>query len=103
MIVDITLNQMKKLSTSTSQLLRYETNDLIYLYYVQQGPVIFRAIISRPTDVMEYNLLISGLPNSLRVLNVIEDGVFEKQTADILQDILTKLEKLDGHLQNGLS
>lgn len=92
MIVDITLNQIKNLNIAGSQLLRYETQDTITLYYVNQSPVIFRAIISKPTDENKYLLLISSLPKNIPVLNVIEDHRVPAMILEVLQNINLSLD-----------
>ena len=95
MLVDVTLNDLKKLFVAGSRLLRFEKGDLIYLYYVQQGPVIFRTIIQRPDTQMGYHMLLNTLPQNMLVLNVIEDGLLETQMLLKLNQILMKLEEMN--------
>jgi len=74
MIVDISLNNMKKLVTSGSPLLRNETPLYIILYYANRTGVVFRTLIRKPKDKMSYLLLLGSLPESLPVWNVREFG-----------------------------
>ena len=105
MIVDVTLNQLKKLFVAGSTLLRFEKKDVIYLYYIQQSQVVFRTMLERPEEAMQYQLLLNSLPQNLPVLNVVEDGAFEGQMVELLQDMLARLENIenmekDGRIQN---
>ncbi|GAG07445.1 unnamed protein product [marine sediment metagenome] len=93
MIVDITLNQIKRLFVAGSQLLRYETNDTIVLYYVNQGPVIFRTILRRPSDPNEYNIFVSSLPANIRVINVVEGETLTLKLLQTLEDMRLKNEQ----------
>jgi hypothetical protein len=94
MIVDVTLNQLKKLFIAGSRLIRHEKGNLIYLYYVTQAPVIFRTILERPKDEGEYHLLILGLPQNIQALNVIEPSAVPILILQNLEDIGFKIDQL---------
>ena len=55
---DINLNQLRGLSKSTGALLSYINKSRIYLYYVNQGPVIFRSILKRDNNSQLFMLSI---------------------------------------------
>ena len=98
MICDVTLSQIRNLSMAGSQLLRYETNTQIILYYVNQGPVIFRAIIGRPEDTTEYQLMLTSLPKNLRVMNVIETESVTLRILQTLEDFKINQEAVNDRL-----
>ena len=92
LLFDIDLNTFKKLTTSGANIFRYETKNHIKFYYVS-NTIIYRTIISRPSDVMVYNLLLQGMPPSVRVINVIEPHLVQMQILELLGEISLKLEE----------
>lgn len=93
-ITDIPLNQIRVLDRKTGNLLKYENATLIYLYYVNQGPVIFRTIIKKdPED--KYKLYMQQLPSSFDILKPLNSDMDElKRTLQVIADRVTKMEEL---------
>ena len=50
MITDLKIDQLKMIGKAGSLYFRYETNDKIELYHVNQGPVVFRSIIKKDKE-----------------------------------------------------
>lgn len=47
MFADVTINQLRSLSKSAGALLSFTSKTKISIYWVNQGPVIFRSIVKR--------------------------------------------------------
>lgn len=94
LLFDVDLNVMKKLVGSGGNLFRFETEDQIKFYYTGSNGTIYRTIISRPVDPNQYNLLLQSLPQSLRVVNVIEPHMLDTQILEVLNEMNLKIEEL---------
>ena len=94
MIVDIRFNQLKKMAQKGATLLRYESEDTITFYLVAGAQVIYRSIMERPKDDMEYSLILSTLPTNLLVMNVVEEQKIPLQILELLSEVNLKLEEL---------
>lgn len=61
---DVNVNQLKELTKATSSILSYINNSKIILYYVNQGPVIFRVILKRNKNS---EVLLFSLPRRIEL------------------------------------
>lgn len=50
MITDVKIDELKRIGKAGSLYFRYETNNLIELYHINQGPVVFRSIIKKDNE-----------------------------------------------------
>lgn len=76
MITDVTIDQLKKLSTAGSFLFRYETETSIELYYSNKGPIIFRSILNKDSENKWYSAL-QHFPSTILLLSPIRDNSIE--------------------------
>ena len=72
MITDVTINQIKLISSAGSTLFRYETNEVIEVYHVNQGPLIFRAVIKKDKE-NKWAAAMLHLPPTILLLTPIRD------------------------------
>lgn len=61
---DVTLNQLRILSKSTGSLLAFTTKKIVSLYWVNQGPVIFRSVMKLDSNAF---LFLNGLPHRIEL------------------------------------
>lgn len=93
-IVDINYNQLKKLAIGAGSYFIYEDKDTYELYYANQGPIIFRAIIKKGENTLAF---LSGLKSVITIMSPIKDNSNTEQ----LKKIIDRLESLDRFMRIG--
>lgn len=73
MITDLKIDQLKMIGKAGSLYFRYETNNSIELYHINQGPVVFRAIIKKD-DSNNWAAALQHFPTTIALLSPIQDG-----------------------------
>lgn len=73
MITDLKIDQLKMIGKAGSLYFRYETNNSIELYHINQGPVVFRAIIKKD-DSNNWAAALHHFPATIALLTPIQDG-----------------------------
>ena len=71
MIADVTLNQLRILSKTAGALLSFTTKRVAYLYYVNQGPVIFRSVLKLDSNAF---LFLQNLPTRIELRNKLDSN-----------------------------
>ena len=79
---DVTLNQLRILSKSTGALLSFTNKRVVYLYYVNQGPVIFRSVIKLDENAF---LFLQGLPTRIELRNNLDKNIGPEEMNQIAQ------------------
>lgn len=75
MIADISVNQLKQISKSTSALLRWESINIAEYYYVNKGPVIFRTVIKKDQSTKFSAFLQQiNMPVNIQIKNRLRDS-----------------------------
>lgn len=92
MIVDVTLRTLKRLAKGGSSYLGYDSGDTYELYYVNQGPVVFRTIIIKDDNffALMQSLGEHVIPLSSRIQDPQNQPLLDK--LDELKDRLTNIE-----------
>lgn len=71
-VVDVNLNQLKNLSKATGSVLLYDAPTEVTLYWVNQGPVVFRTVLIKDAED-RFLLGMQHLPPSTLILTPIEN------------------------------
>ena len=87
MITDLRIDELKRIGKAGSLYFRYETNNSIELYHVNQGPVVFRAIIKKD-DSNNWAAAMQHFPPTILLLSPI------RQTSDELINEVRQLRIL---------
>lgn len=95
MIVDLHFSQMRRMAVKGGTLLKLETEERVKFFLVSNSPIIYRSIMSRPRDAMEYQIMMATMPTSISVLNVIEPHRIEMQILELLNSMNLKLDGID--------
>lgn len=85
-VVDVELNELKRLSRATGSLLMYESPTTFEFYYVQQSVIIFRTIVKKDKNAFA---LLQSMKSVVRILNPIQNINYSDQFENVLN-------KLDG-------
>lgn len=80
MITDLKIDELKRIGKAGSLYFRYETNNLIELYHINQGPVVFRSRI-RKDDSNNWYAAMQHFPPTILLLSPIQD------TTDLLNEV----------------
>lgn len=80
MITDLKIDQLKQIGKAGSLYFRYETSNLIELYHINQGPVVFRAIIKKD-DSNNWAAALQHFPPTILLLSPIQD------TSDLIKEV----------------
>ncbi len=83
MIVDVDLQSIKKLGMTQNGFLLYEGKNTYELYYANKGPIVFRSIIKKDKNGMNF---LMNTKIAVRLLSPLKDTGFikiEKKLDDI--------------------
>ncbi len=80
MITDLKIDQLKLIGKAGSLYFRYETNNLIELYHINQGPVVFRSRIKKD-DSNNWAAAMQHFPPTILLLTPIQD------TTDLIKEV----------------
>ncbi len=76
MITDIPINELKRIGKAGSFFFRFETTETIELYHINQGPVVFRAILKKDPD-NKWAAALIHFPPTIKLLTPIRDKIPE--------------------------
>lgn len=91
-IVDVDLNELRKLSRGSSGLLFYEGQTTYELYYLNKGQLIFRTILKKDKNSM-------SLLSSLNLSVVINSPITQSDNSRELSDIKKAIERIELYLK----
>lgn len=69
-IVEVNYNQLKKMSMASGFYLIWEGKTVFEVYYINQGPVIFKSIIRKDDNSLAF---VSGLKDTIPIMNPIRE------------------------------
>lgn len=90
MITDVTINQLKNIGKAGSLFFRYEADNRVELYHVNQGPVVFRAILVKDSD-NKWAAAMQHFPPTISLITPIED-----RSSELISEVKVLRNLLEG-------
>lgn len=95
---DVTLNQIRILSKTAGALLSFTTKRVCHLYYVNQGPVIFRSVLKLDSNAF---LFLQNLPTRIELRNNLNSNTRpEDVDTNPKEEINTETEDFERFVRN---
>lgn len=80
MIVDVEYNNLQKMSMKSGNFFMYDGVNVIELYYINKGPVVFRSIIKKDENLLGF---MTSLKEVIPILNPIKEDTLKEQLVRI--------------------